>query len=246
MSKYDTIKFNKDDIIIKSGEKPLNYFYIILKGKTICYNDFYKSYKYNNEKGSILGLVSSIIDEPYFSTIEAAEETEVIKIKTDNIININNEELLNKIYDYLYLVLETWLSKYYTILAKNKVDLYNKDDILTMIKIYKDNGYTDVVHKMASKYLHMFPDNNDTYEIKKILNEIEAAEKPEHINRTTFKFKKGYCLYSEIDSSNHIYIIMSGKVGIYSILNEKQTIRTVYSNGYIINGYPLLLNISLF
>ncbi|ADG72839.1 cyclic nucleotide-binding domain-containing protein [Brachyspira murdochii] len=238
MSKYDIIKFNKDDIIIKSGEKPSNYFYIITKGKTLCYNDFYKSYKYNSEKGSILGLVSSVIDEPYFSNIEVIEETEVIKIKTDSIININNEELLYKIYDYLYLVLETWLSKYYTILAKNKVDLYNKDDILTMIEIYKNNGYTDVVYKMAEKYLQIFPDNNDIDEIKKILNNIKPSEKPKHIGGTSFKFKKGYCLYSEIDPANHIYIITSGKIGIYSILNKKQIIRSVYSNGYIINGYP--------
>lgn len=238
MSKYDTIKFNKDDIIIKSGEKPLNHFYIIAKGKTICHNDFYESYKYNNEKGSILGLVSSTIDEPYFSTIEAEEETEVIKIKTDSIINISNEELLDKIYDYLYLILETWLSKYYTILAKNKVDLYNKYDILTMIEIYKNNGYTDVVHKMASKYMHMFPDTDDADEIKKILNDIKPLEKPKHISGTSFEFKRGYCLYSEIASSNHIYIIKSGKVGIYCILNEKQIIRNIYSEGYIINGYP--------
>ena len=243
MEQYDIIKFNKNDIIIKSGEKPVEYFYIIVKGKAKSHNDFYENYKYQSKKGSIIGLISSLIDEPYFSTVEALEETEVLKIKIDSIINIKNEDLLDKIYNYLYLILETWLSKYYTILAKKKVDLYNKDDILTMAYIYKNNGHEDAVYKMCHEYLNLFPDNNYVDEINNILKTIKPIrEEPELIEENVYKFKKGYCLYSEVRSRNHIYIIKSGKVGVYSVLNSKQTMRCVYTDGYMINGYHPILD----
>ena len=43
--KYDIIKFNKNDIIIKSGEQPSEYFYILMSGKAVSYYEFYKEYK---------------------------------------------------------------------------------------------------------------------------------------------------------------------------------------------------------
>ena len=237
MEKYETIKFNKSDLIFKSGEDSEDYFYIIKKGKIISYNNFYEKYKYYNKEGNIIGLISSIINEPYFSTIEAVEDTEVIKIKIDNILNINNKDLIDKICRYLYFILETWLSKYYIILAKNKVDLYNKDDILIMSNIYKNNGFIDAGYKMCDEYIKLFPENKDVNKVKELLKNMKAEEEPKHIEGNVYRFKKGYCLYTEINTGNHIYIIKSGKVGIYSILNSKQTVRIIYSDNYIINGY---------
>ena len=240
MEKYDIIKFNKNDIIIKSGEQPSEYFYILMSGKAVSYYEFYKEYKNENKKGSIFGLISAIIKEPYFSTIEATEDSELIKIKIDGIINIKDENLLTKIYNYLYFILETWLSKYYTILAVNKVDLYNKDDIVTMANIYKDNGYIDASYKLFSKYVELFPEDEDVTKIKKFMEEMENikyTKEIEHIEKDTYKFPKWYCIYPEIYSSDHIYVIKSGKVGIYSIVNSKQIIRNIYTEGYIINGY---------
>ena len=240
MEKYDTIKFNKNDIIIKAGEQSSEYFYILMSGKTISYYEFHKEYKHESKKGSILGLISAIIKEPYFSTIEAVEDSELLKIKIDSIINIKDENLLTKIYNYLYFILETWLSKYYTILTVNKVDLYNKDDIVTMANIYKNNGYIDASYKLCSKYVELFPEDEDVTKIKNFMEDMENikyTKEIEHIENNTYKFPKGYCIYPEIHSSDHIYIIKSGKVGIYSIVNSKQIIRNIYTEEYIINGY---------
>ncbi|MEI0485185.1 cyclic nucleotide-binding domain-containing protein, partial [Brachyspira intermedia] len=66
---------------------------------------------------------------------------------------------------------------------------------------------------------------------------IKYTKEIEHIENNTYKFPKGYCIYPEIHSSDHIYIIKSGKVGIYSIVNSKQIIRNIYTEEYIINGY---------
>lgn len=241
MKKYDTIKYNKSDLIFKSGEDPVDYFYIIKSGKLVSHNSFYEKYKFYSKKGNIIGLISSVINEPYFSTVEAVEDTELIKIKVDSIMNINNQNLINKIYKYLYFILETWLSKYYTILAKNKVDLYNKDDILVMVNIYKNNGFIDAGYKMCNDYIRLFPSNKDVDKVKDLLKDMKAMEEPKHLEGNIYKFKKGYCLYTEINTSNSIYIIKSGNIGIYSILNSKQTIRFIYSDNYIINGYKPIL-----
>ena len=37
---------------------------------------------------------------------------------------------------------------------------------------------------------------------------------------------------------NSLYIIMSGKVGVYNILNGKLLIREIYTKNYILSGYP--------
>ena len=240
MEKYDIIKFNKNDIIIKSGDKPSEYFYILMDGKAISYYDFYKEYTHQNKKGSIIGLISAIIEEPYFSTVKAEEYSELIKIKIESIINIKDESFITKIFDYLYFILETWLSKYYTILAVNKVDLYNKDDTITMASIYKNNGFIDASYKLCTKYIELFPEDNDIDKVKnfiKAIENIKYTKELEHIENNTYKFPKGYCIYTEVYSSDHIYIIQSGKVGIYSIVNSKQIIRNIYTDGYIINGY---------
>ncbi|CRF32715.1 Crp/Fnr family transcriptional regulator [Brachyspira suanatina] len=240
MEKYDIIKFNKNDIIIKSGENPSKYFYILMNGKATSYYDFYKEYKHKSKKGSLIGLISAIIEEPYFSTVEIEEDSELIRINIESIINIKDENLLTKMYSYLYFILETWLSKYYTILAVNKVDLYNKDDIITMANIYKTNGYIDASYKLCLKYIELFPENNDINKIKDFMNNIEnkkSTKELEHIENNIYKFPKGYCIYTEIYSSDNIYIIQSGKVGIYSIVNSKQIIRNIYTDGYIVNGY---------
>lgn len=235
MDQYELIKYNKDDIIIKAGDNASEYFYILSNGKTSSSYKFYEEYNHDNKKGSIMGLISSIIDEPYFSTIKVKEPSEIIRIRTNRLIKIENEVLIDKIYNYLYYILEFWLSKYYTILAINKVDLYNKDDIITMANIYKNNGFIDASYKLCLKFMELFPENSDIDKVKQFLNDIDYTEKLEHTDDC--KFPKGYCLYSEIKPSDKIYIIKSGKVGIYSIVNSKQIVRNVYTDGYIVNGY---------
>ena len=236
-----SIKFKQKDLILKSGDKTENYFYIITEGKVLSYNNFYEQYKLYSKKGAIIGLISAVIREPYFETIEAVEDTEVIKINIDSIVNINNKTLINKIYKHLYLVLETWLSKYYTILAKNKVDLYNKDSILIIANIYLNNGFQDAAYKIYRDYIQLFPENKDIEEAKKLLKDIKPIEEPQLIDKNVYKFKKGYCLYSELNTSDLIYMVKSGKVAIYSIVNSKQTMRIIYSSNYFINGYRPIL-----
>ncbi len=238
MEKYDTVKFSKNDLIIRAGENPSDYFYILIEGKAISHYDFYKEYKTENKKGSIIGLISSITREPYFSTVEAVENSEFLKIKINSIIDIENEDLLNKIYTYLYFILEIWLSKYYTILAVNKVDLYNKDDIITMANIYRNNGFLDASYKLCLKYIELFPENPDIDKINDFIKDINPnIKEAESIDNSIYKFPKGYCLYTELDSSDNMYLIQSGKVGVYSIVNSKQVIRNIYIDGYIVNGY---------
>lgn len=237
MEKYDIVKFNKNDIIIKSGENPSEYFYILIKGNALSHYSFYKKFKYKYKKGSIMGLISSITGEPYFSTIEADEDSEALKIKIKSIMDMENEELLNKIYEYLHFVLETWLSKYYTMLAVNKVDLYNKEDIITMANIYKNNGFIDACNKLCLKYIELFPENNDIEEVKEFIKDIKFDKNIEHIDNSILKFPKGHCIYTEIHSADNIYLIESGKIGAYSVINSNIIIRNIYTNGYIINGY---------
>ncbi|WP_240516629.1 cyclic nucleotide-binding domain-containing protein [Brachyspira sp. G79] len=57
-----------------------------------------------------------------------------------------------------------------------------------------------------------------------------------------YKLEKGTCIFTELESSDKLYIILSGKVGIYTMFNSKIITRTIYTDNGIINGYNSLEN----
>ncbi|MEI0485188.1 cyclic nucleotide-binding domain-containing protein [Brachyspira intermedia] len=238
MSVNITERFDKSSILFNNGESPKDYFYIITKGRAVSYNSFYENYKISLKEGSIIGLISAIIKEPYYVTTEALDDIEVLKININNIVQIKNKELVKRVSNYLSYILETWLSKYYSLVIKNKVDLYNKEDILIMASIYKNNNFIDASYKICTQYIELCKNECNTEKVEQFLKYLKPKKEPELIEKNTYKVKKGYCLYTEIASSNHVYIIKSGRVGIYNIINQKQTVRLIYPEGYIINGYP--------
>lgn len=62
-------------------------------------------------------------------------------------------------------------------------------------------------------------------------------EKPIEIEDNIFYYKKGYCLYTELISSNYLYLINSGKVGVYNVINSKVVTRAIYSSNNLVDGY---------
>ncbi|ELV05998.1 hypothetical protein [Brachyspira hampsonii] len=51
-----------------------------MKGSVVSYNNFYDN-SYTYKMGNIIGLIASITKEPYYSTVEATEDTELFEIK---------------------------------------------------------------------------------------------------------------------------------------------------------------------
>ncbi|MEI0491585.1 cyclic nucleotide-binding domain-containing protein [Brachyspira intermedia] len=239
---YNKITIKKSTIIFQYKEPAKDYFYIILKGKVTAYNVFYENYDIHYKEGDIIGLISSIINEPYYSTIESTEDIEVLKIYVKDLPKVDNYKLIDKISNYLSSIFETWLSKYYSLITKNKVNLYNKEDIFTMANIYKNRGFTDASYKICNGCLKLFKDDIHINEAKKLIINTRPIEKPIRIEENVYSVKKGYCLYSEIEPSNYIYIIRSGKVGIYSVIDSKAVVRSIYSSNYIINYYKPVLD----
>ncbi|CRF32711.1 Crp/Fnr family transcriptional regulator [Brachyspira suanatina] len=239
---YNKVTIKKSTIIFQYKEPAKDYFYIILKGKVIAYNVFYQNYDINYREGDIIGLISSIINEPYYSTIESLEDIEVLKISVQDLTKIDNYNLINKISNYLSSIFETWLSKYYSLITNNKVNLYNKEDIVTMANIYKNRGFTDASYKICNGCIKLFKDDIHINEAKKLIINTRPIEKPTRIEENVYSVKKGYCLYTEIEPSSYTYIIRSGKVGIYSIIDSKAVVRSIYSSNYIINYYKPVLD----
>lgn len=236
MKKYKLIKYKKGSVILKDSQNPKDSFYIISRGSAVSYNNFYNE-KYTYKMGNIIGLISSVTKEPYYSTVETIEDTYLFEIKTENINKINNKHLINRITNYLTFILETWLSKYYSIIVNNKIDLYNKEDILIMASIYKNNGFTDASYRLCSAYINLFSKDYNVDNVKDFIKNINKSKEPEHINNNSYKMYKGYCLYCELETTNHIYYIKSGKIGIYNIVNSNYVARMIYPRGYIISSY---------
>lgn len=242
MEQYNKITIKKSTIIFNYKEEAKDYFYIILKGKVTAHNVFYQNYDIHYKEGDIIGLISSIINEPYYSTIESLEDIEVLKIYVQDLSKIDNYKLIDKISNYLSSIFETWLSKYYSLITNNKVNLYNKEDIVTMANIYKNRGFTDASYKICNGCIKLFKDDIHINEAKKLIINTRPIAKPTCIEENVYSVKKGYCLYTEIEPSSYAYIIRSGKVGIYSIIDSKAVVRSIYSSNYIINYYKPVLD----
>ena len=238
MNNSKTVKFKKDSIIFIDGQEPKYMFYIIIKGKVEAYSYFADNYTFQYKEGDIIGFYNAVINEPFIFTVKALEDTELLEMNIQEIENINNQGIINKIYNYLILNLERWLDRYYYFLNKaNKPYIKTKpkiSDIVEMGKIYYDNGFYDAAYKLFNKYKES-NENNET--VNELLSKIKPIEEPELIENNVYKYKKGYCLYNELKSSDYLYIIKYGKVGVYNIFNSKQVTRRVAIYGYIINGY---------
>ena len=238
MNNSKTVKFKKDSIIFIDGQEPKYMFYIIIKGKVEAYSYFADDYTFQYKEGDIIGFYNAVLNEPISSTVKAIEDVELLEMNVQEIENINNRNILNKMYDYLLLNLERWLDRYYYFLNKaNKPYIKTKpkiSDIVEMGKIYYNNGFYDAAYKLFNKYKES-NENNET--VNELLSKIKPIEEPELIDNNVYKYKKGYCLYTEIQSGDYLYIIKYGKVGVYNIFNSKQVTRRVAIDGDIINGY---------
>ena len=238
MNNSKTVKFKKDSIIFIDGQEPKYMFYIIIKGKVEAYSYFADDYTFQYKEGDIIGFYNAVINEPFIFTVKALEDTELLEMNIQEIENINNQSIINKIYNYLILNLERWLDRYYYFLNKaNKPYIKTKpkiSDIVEIGKIYYNNGFYDAAYKLFNKYKES-NENNET--VNGLLSKIKPIEEPELIDNNVYKYKKGYCLYTEIQSGDYLYIIKYGKVGVYNIFNSKQVTRRVAIDGDIINGY---------
>ena len=121
---------------------PRNVFYIITKGKVISYsiNSNSEIYKEIYGVGYVVGLINIAANEPYFITLEVVEDVEAIEMNLETIINLNTNELIEIMYNYINSAFEVWLYKYYICIVKNKIDLYNKENIFKISKIYETKG----------------------------------------------------------------------------------------------------------
>ncbi|MEI0494792.1 cyclic nucleotide-binding domain-containing protein [Brachyspira intermedia] len=237
MNNYNTIKFQKSSFIYEEGNFPKDSFYIITKGKARCYAINSSNHDKDYNVGHIIGLVNLAASEPYSVTMEAVEDVEVLELTLSDISNITNNDLIKTIYNYLNTTLETWLSRYYIILVKNKVDLYYKENIFTMAEIYLKNDLPDVAHKLYENYIETSEDKNDIEYAKKELLKLPPANNPSTFTSNILLYKKGCCLYTEFKTSNHLYIILSGRVGIYNIINGKLLLKDIYKKNYVLDGY---------
>ena len=165
---------------------------------------------------------------------------EVIELNLDEIINTKNRDLTIKIYEYLNSSLETWLGRYYLLISESKeiIKGKTKEEILNMAHVYSKNGFDHAAYKLYNEYIKRFPnDKENINDVKNKLSNIEPIEEPLSKKDNVFHYKKGYCLYTELGGSDKLYIIKSGKIGIYNVVNLHQITRSIYSKNSIIDGY---------
>ena len=77
--------------------------------------------------------------------------------------------------------------------------------------------------------------------LKNFMETLDKAKEPEHIGGYSYKMYKGYCIYSELEITNYVYYIKSGRVGVYNIADSDCITRMIYPSQYIIDAYTPIL-----
>uniref|UniRef100_UPI00262DC754 cyclic nucleotide-binding domain-containing protein n=1 Tax=Brachyspira sp. TaxID=1977261 RepID=UPI00262DC754 len=106
-----------------------------------------------------------------------------------------------------------------------------------MADIYRKNGLTDAAYKLYQEYIKTLENKEDIENAERKLLQLGPANNPSMFTSNIFLYKKGSCLYTELKPSNNLYIILSGRVGIYNIVNGKLILEDVYKEHYVIDGY---------
>ena len=240
MLNYKSINFSKSSTIFIEGQEPKYTFYIIKKGSVIVYSYFADNYTIEYKEGEIIGLFNAVLNEPYFSTVKALEDVEVIEMNINEIEKIDTISLINKIYDYLIINIERWLSRYYYFLHKENSPYYHnknkKFDIIEMCKIYLNNGFNDASYKLYQKYIELNPnDENKKQELDNLLKNIKSVEEPENVEGNIYKYKKGYFIKSQ-EAEDDIKIKLDSLLNsIYSLGISKENLINYLQKGKLVN-----------
>ncbi len=245
MVDFNIIEFKKDSAIFVAGESARDVFYIIKEGTIIDKNYVVENTNFEFTTGDILGIVSAILSEPYYSTAIAMTDVKLIEINIKDIYNIEDKKIIENIYKYLIKFMEIWLGKYFHKLSEAlKVENYRENNALEIAKIYDDNEFKHAAVYMYKKIIEMFPDENHD-EIKNKINIIEKTcniEPPLEITPNLYEYKTGSCIFSELESNTNLYVIRDGKVGVYSVFDGRLITRIIFKSGNIIGYKPILGN----
>lgn len=111
MIDFNIIEFKKDSAIFVAGENAREVFYIIKEGTIVEKNYVIENTNFEFVAGDIIGMVSAILSEPYYSTAIAATDVQLVEIHVKDIYNIEDTKIIEKIYKYLIKFMEIWLDK---------------------------------------------------------------------------------------------------------------------------------------
>ena len=154
------------------------------------------------------------------------------KLIYDNYRFLNNKER-----NYKDIIKDIKESNFELIIKEREIERLKK-----VMQEYFDNNKKTVSilpsYRLYKEYIKRFPnDKENINDVKNKLSNIEPIEEPLSKKDNVFHYKKGYCLYTELEGSDKLYIIKSGKIGIYNVVNLHQITRSIYSKNSIIDGY---------
>lgn len=245
MIDFNIIEFKKDSAIFVAGENAREVFYIIKEGTIVEKNYVIENTNFEFVAGDIIGMVSAILSEPYYSTAIAATDVQLVEIHVKDIYNIEDTKIIEKIYKYLIKFMEIWLGKYFYKLSESlNIGSYKENNALEIANIYNDNGYKSTALYMYKKIIEIFP-NEDHTEINEKIHDIESnynIKPPLEISYNLYEYKNGTCIFSEFENNTELYVIRDGKVGVYSVFDGKIITRIIFKSGNIIGYKPILGN----
>ena len=107
------IEFKKDSIIFVTGGIPNTKFYKILFGSVEEHIYGIHSMVNTYNENDIIGIVSAVIGEPYYSTIIAKTNVTLLEIDISTLDSLDNSIVSDSVYTELIEFLDIWFNKYF-------------------------------------------------------------------------------------------------------------------------------------
>lgn len=241
MNTFDIIEYKKSSTIFVYGKASYEVFFVILDGNVLLENYLIENEKLILKKGDFLGLINAISNEPYFSTATSIDNVKLMAIKVKDLMKLNDNPMFDRIFQYLAKNLDLLSNMYLNMISRCFIEKnYEVEDLISIANYYKANEYDYVAKYMYEKYLEMFEGEEQSEYAQKMIDEIGVIKNIEFIENNIVEYKKGSCLFCEHEYNHNIYIIRSGKVGLYNVFQGYKIIQMIFVKGGVI-GYRSIL-----
>lgn len=240
MKSLKMLKYKKGSNIILLGQSPLKMILMIITGTVEIIREVeQKEHEIYNE-GMFIGILSFLTPIAYDFTAVALIDVEILPIsmKDLEIMHSSNPAILDKMFVQTKDNFLAYLNMHTSIIFSSLTNrFYKEESIYKIAKHFDLKRQYSVAHFIYNKCIEYNETDNKKEEIENRIKELEniSVIEPKDLDYGML-YKKGACLVCEHQRENHIFLIVTGKVGLYKVFENYHILQSVYSDNDII-GY---------
>jgi len=238
--------FKKDSYIFVEGDEESGSVFLVKRGrvKHVCSSPGLSQALQDASEGDFFGFISAFSGRPRLSSAIAAEETAVVEIGGEQLL-----EMLREKREIAMKIMSSYshaLQKYDSVLMGIKPISLLYPHSMSLQKLgeyYMDKGENLIASYIFSRYVQLYPDSENVRDIEKFIDDI--AEKPAGAfysdnERGDLIYDDRAVIFCEHEPGDLLYFIEEGRVKIMKQSRNSDMLLAVLGRGEIFGELALI------